>query len=225
MGMTYRERLEAVEVELDEETARSLDRVVEYSNGKLDRAGAASLALGRGLPDLVREAELFAAQHVAVCPRCGNEGVFPAQAGELLLQGCGACGGVWMDDVSVRSLIAKPNQEAVRLSNLAKDHATETVSVEASLRCPVCTEPMGHHDFPKANLRLDQCAQHGTWFDRGELPTLVALVSEEQRKQKELQQAIKSASIDAEIRQVQDLFASGYAEGARRQGNGAFWSG
>jgi Zn-finger nucleic acid-binding protein len=212
-GMTYRERLELVELELDGETARALDRVAQYSDGKLDRAGAARLALARGLPDVLREAELHAAQHLVVCPRCKTEGMFPAQANELLLQGCGACGGVWMDDPSSRRLVAEPSEEAVRLADLAAHNAKRPVSVEATLSCPVCTEPMKHHDFPNARLRLDVCATHGTWFDRGELPVLVALVADEQRKRTELAQAITSAEVDAEIRQVKDLYQSGFEKG------------
>lgn len=111
---------------------------------------------------MLREAEVYAAQHVVVCPRCKTEGMFPAQANELLLQGCGACGGVWMDEPSSRRLVAEPSEEAVRLANLAAHNAKRPVSVEATLSCPVCTEPMKHHDFPNAGLRLDVCAAEGT---------------------------------------------------------------
>jgi len=214
--MTYRERHEVVELELDEETAGKLDRVAQCSDGRLDRSGAARLALDHGLEEVLREAELHASRHLAVCPRCNNRGMFPAAAGELLLQGCGACGGVWLDDASSRHLIAQPSAEAAHLATLAANNAQRPVSVQGPVSCPVCSETLRHHDFPNAKLRLDVCARHGTWFDRGELSVLVALVQEELRRRAELEQAIRSASVDAEIRQVNDIYAAGFTEGQAR---------
>jgi len=214
--MTYRDQREVVELELDAATTRSLDRVARLSEGKLDRSSAARLALEQGLGGLLREAEQYAAQHLTSCPRCGTAGMFPARAGELLLQGCGACGGVWMDDASSRRLVAQPSERAAELASLAAKNAKQPVSAEGPLLCPVCDEALGHHDFPNAHLRLDVCDAHGTWFDRGELALLIALIREEHRKQSELQQAIRSASIDAEVRQVKEIYASGYSEGHAR---------
>jgi Zn-finger nucleic acid-binding protein len=123
---------------------------------------------------------------------------------------------VWLDEASSRQLVAQPSAEAAHLATLAANNAKRPMPVDATLTCPVCSEPLGHHDFPNAKLRLDVCTAHGTWFDRGELAVLVALVQEEHRRRDELKQAIRSASIDVEIRQVKDIYSAGYSEGHAR---------
>lgn len=214
--MSYRAPVHTIEIEIDEEAKRSLDRVAEHSGGALDFAAAARLALLRGLSELAREAEVHAARHVRVCPRCGGTALGPAETDGVLLQGCAGCGGIWVDDESSRRLIAAPSAQAARLASVASRNARQDVDTSSTVVCPVCQKTMRHQDFPNARLRLDVCDAHGSWFDKGELAALIELLRAQKNKQAELQRAIASAELEGDIRQIENLYASGYAEGYAR---------
>ena len=216
MVMSYRAPVHTIEIEIDEEAKRSLDRVAEYSAGALDFAAAARLALLRGLSEIAREAEVHAARHVQICPRCGGPALGPAETDGVLLQGCAGCGGIWVDDGSSRRLIAAPSAQAAQLASVASQNARQQVDTSSTVACPVCRKTMRHQDFPNARLRLDVCDAHGSWFDRGELAALVELLHAQKNKQAELQRAIASAELEGDLRQIKDLYTSGYSEGYAR---------
>jgi hypothetical protein len=44
---------------------------------------------------------------------------------------------------------------------------------EASPPCPLCSNPMRTYVVLGTDVEVDACDTHGTWFDRGELQTLI----------------------------------------------------
>jgi Zn-finger nucleic acid-binding protein len=44
------------------------------------------------------------------------------------------------------------------------------------VRCPQCGETMARRQDPEARVVIDVCAEHGVWFDRGELTRVIEAV-------------------------------------------------
>lgn len=80
---------------------------------------------------------------------------------------CGQCGGVWVEKKSAKVIQEKLPEEAIRLATLASQYG-RGASTTALVACPICQQTTRR--FQAANgIELDECDQHGTWFDRGEL--------------------------------------------------------
>jgi len=107
-----------------------------------------------------------------LCPRCHLPLHAGRAAGESLF-GCGACGGIWLDAHGAERLTQALHADALALADSAAQHAAHEVDTAASnLSCPVCQQPLRRRLVERANVELDDCASHGTWFDRNELQTV-----------------------------------------------------
>lgn len=103
------------------------------------------------------------------CPRCSVE-LFEGQTSNAVLYGCGTCGGVWLDNEASQRIVRTVDKEVAELATRAQTHASCTVdTVRGGLLCPECERPLRRVHFDQADLDLDICATHGTWFDQGEL--------------------------------------------------------
>ena len=58
--------------------------------------------------------------------------------GDFVLDGCGVCGGIWIDNASTRELMQHAVPEVVVLADRAEHHATERADLRPEVRCPVC---------------------------------------------------------------------------------------
>jgi Zn-finger nucleic acid-binding protein len=103
-----------------------------------------------------------------LCPRC-RLGLFVGQAGGVTMNACGRCGGVWLDNASARKIHEAASVEAVSLADRASAAGTAEVNAAAVAPCPECAKAMARVHVNAANVDVDACSQHGTWFDRGEL--------------------------------------------------------
>jgi Zn-finger nucleic acid-binding protein len=91
-----------------------------------------------------------------------------------MMYGCGACGGLWLDNDGSRRIVNTIDNEVVELASRAEANATyEVDTVSGGLPCPECRVTLKRVRFAKADLDLDICGAHGTWFDRGELKKVV----------------------------------------------------
>lgn len=102
------------------------------------------------------------------CPRC-NELMFVGRGSDMELHGCGCCGGVFLSNEDSRRLLEAYPIAAVELADRAERVARGAYDERAPARCPSCEAPMTRTFVDKANLDLDVCKEHGTWFDRGEM--------------------------------------------------------
>lgn len=90
---------------------------------------------------------------------------------------CVGCGGQLVTHALLRALLeqreilgrAAPSAEVPRANPL-----TKPVRYRA---CPVCTQMMNRKNFGgTSGVVLDVCSVHGSWFDAGELPRVLAFV-------------------------------------------------
>jgi Zn-finger nucleic acid-binding protein len=82
---------------------------------------------------------------------------------------CTKCGGVWLDNDASTRIVETFDKASVKLSAAAAKKAKGPVVEHSTLDCPTCKKTMRVVRVEIADLDLDVCPEHGTWFDRGEL--------------------------------------------------------
>lgn len=143
------------------------------------------------------------------CPLCAQPLVRHSfdLVGEV--HACAASCGQWLDIAASQALVRgelpteahavlRPKRE--KKEPLPVDHAYRTAAVvqkEQATACPVCngvlTDYVSDKNKVGVAVRLDVCAKHGTWFDRGEAwPLLQAFVL--QKTQRELEAEVEKRS-------------------------------
>jgi Zn-finger nucleic acid-binding protein len=106
-----------------------------------------------------------------VCPRCEQK-LFFGDADGVAMLGCGVCGGIWLDNGSAHKVTEHYSDRVVDMAARAAQSAQRKPDVRAAAKCAQCRAEMQRRTF--GVVSLDVCAEHGTWFDAGELSTLVA---------------------------------------------------
>jgi Zn-finger nucleic acid-binding protein len=88
---------------------------------------------------------------------------------------CARCGGQFVEVAAFRDLL-----ERRALDVGVVRPRTDVRAIAAPVRyvaCPVCRALMNRRNFGgTSGVIVDVCAKHGTWFDRGELPRVLAFV-------------------------------------------------
>ncbi|WP_437893042.1 zf-TFIIB domain-containing protein [Sorangium sp. So ce124] len=112
-----------------------------------------------------------------LCSDCGvSFSAFRAAAG--LLRDCSRCGGQLVDHALLRDLLERRESygtSAPRPPPQRPEHVDVRVRY---VRCPACGQRMNRKNFAgKSGIIVDICREHGTWFDRGELPQLLAFAA------------------------------------------------
>lgn len=99
------------------------------------------------------------------CPVCGIA-LFAAEKDGYRIDACGACGGSWMSHVQARKMIDAGAKAPLELA-----HMTESIVPRAPTtgerRCPDCGQSLQRDVV--ADVTVDVCDDHGTWFDPREL--------------------------------------------------------
>lgn len=113
----------------------------------------------------------------AQCPDC-KQGLRSFKASVGLLQACERCGGQMVSHDLLRALIEE--REALGRAVAALTDAPRGNPLESAVRyrsCPVCSDMMNRKNFGgTSGIIVDVCAKHGTFFDAGELPRVLAFV-------------------------------------------------
>jgi len=130
------------------------------------------------------------------CPSCKVDfDVFDGHPGKL--RDCGQCGGQFVDHVLLKSLLERREAYGMAAPRPVRKWNPLTDPVRY-LPCPVCRSPMGRKNFGgSSGVVIDVCPPHGFWFDRGELPRILAFVESgglAQVRRRELQQLERQAS-------------------------------
>lgn len=76
---------------------------------------------------------------------------------------------MWVDNDGSRRVLNGVSDEAMKLVSQATTSATSSPDTTAVAGCPVCREPMSETRVDGADVSVDVCSAHGTWFDRHEL--------------------------------------------------------
>lgn len=108
------------------------------------------------------------------CPHCHKKLVGVVAKG-VELDGCAGCGGIWVNNTSARSVLAKPQEIFAELAKRAGDNARNRSVRAKNPGCPVCTAVLDH--VKTHGIGLDVCADHGTWFDAFELGQLLYVLT------------------------------------------------
>jgi Zn-finger nucleic acid-binding protein len=108
------------------------------------------------------------------CPDC-HIAMAALDCGPGAVHDCGRCGGQFVEVAALRDLL-----ERHTLQTGVVRPRTSARAIQAPVRyvaCPVCRALMNRRNFGGASaVIVDVCAKHGTWFDRGELPCVLAFV-------------------------------------------------
>ncbi len=92
------------------------------------------------------------------------------------MNGCGACGGVFLSPACAQKLAAALPKEAIDLSVTASKAARYRPDTAPPLRCPICAGVMQRIRAAKAGVDLDVCPQHGTFYDHEEVEKVTAAI-------------------------------------------------
>jgi Zn-finger nucleic acid-binding protein len=147
------------------------------------------------------------------CPRCptlGSEPMVANLVGDVLVDECRGCHGIWLDAAAVDRLVRERQEKSVGAvrAHLAPPEGLATESpppaiaapARAYLPCPDCGALMNRSNFARSSgVMLDVCRDHGTWFDRDELRRVIDFVlggGLEKSARKEL------AQVQAEVRRA-----------------------
>lgn len=100
------------------------------------------------------------------CPRCAHA-LKSVRAGSYAVDGCGHCGGVWLDNRASTHLVRVLDRDLVRVADLASQAAQAPFAGGEKATCPSCKSELARVEH--AGVSIDVCAAHGTWFDRDEM--------------------------------------------------------
>jgi Zn-finger nucleic acid-binding protein len=121
--------------------------------------------------------------HGSRCPAC--DAPLAALEATLPVEGCEACGGVWLGPEAavhvLRGLGDALEQEIARASAGVAARAAVRPSDPGTRVCPTCAQTMGRLEVAKTVV--DSCPAHGTWFDRAEIASVIAVCGELRRAQ------------------------------------------
>ena len=110
---------------------------------------------------------------VTACPRC-QHALEERAVGRGFILACTSCGGVWLDPAQARAVFERRAAEAALVEGseaVARLSRARRADTDRPAMCPIGGEEM---DLCEAEgVRIDQCAEHGTWFDANELRQIV----------------------------------------------------
>lgn len=95
------------------------------------------------------------------------------------VHGCRQCGGVWVDRDTLDVMIQSAAEQGTGHGRAATVHRRE-LSMQPKVvyrACPGCSSPMNRRNFARiSGVIVDECREHGTFFDAGELEDVLAFV-------------------------------------------------
>jgi Zn-finger nucleic acid-binding protein len=113
-----------------------------------------------------------------VCPRCEKHNLVGRLVGDVLLDECPECTGVFVDTCALDRILSERQQaraDAIlgRAGTPTDPSATFKQKGPMYVRCPDCENMMNRVNFARSGVIVDVCKDHGTWFDAEELPKIV----------------------------------------------------
>lgn len=99
------------------------------------------------------------------------------ESGTLL--GCRKCGGQFIEHALLRGLLEQHEIVAQAFPDAPYQRPLAKSAIERVVYrpCAICQQRMNRKNFGGASgVIVDVCAKHGTWFDAGELPQVLAFV-------------------------------------------------
>ncbi|HEX7508311.1 MAG TPA: zf-TFIIB domain-containing protein [Polyangia bacterium] len=133
---------------------------------------------------LVREKHPRDPDTPITCPACGTQAEF-AYLGDIQIDLCPGCDGVWFDDGELTALPGKVSDR--ELAKGAVEFLTGLPPVaghtrrSSYLQCPVCASHLAPRNYCEASgILTDRCDGCGTWVDHDNLIKILNLISSAQ---------------------------------------------
>lgn len=154
------------------------------------------------------------------CPRC-SRALGRVSAG---VYACAACEGTFLDESALHALVERARNETETETVDSLWMPPITLHAKANdvryLPCPICAERMNRSLFgKKSGILVDVCAQHGTWFDHGEVETAVRFA----RSHEVFAEPARAAPSAEDIQRRADVEALHVKEGIERDTADAAW--
>lgn len=110
------------------------------------------------------------------CPVC-KEAMVVLELDQVEIDYCTSCQGIWLDAGELELLLDDENERTKILETLHEDHEHP----ERQYKCPICTKKMVKVFVgDNKEILIDKCKKdHGLWFDKGELKTVIEFGSQE----------------------------------------------
>lgn len=115
----------------------------------------------------------------APCPACVKP-LACSMIGDVAVQACQACGGLWLDRAVFEQLGASRERQGALLGALPSpmEPAKATIEPVCYRPCPACAQLMNRLNYARrSGVVLDVCKAHGIWFDEDELRRVLAFVA------------------------------------------------
>jgi Zn-finger nucleic acid-binding protein len=112
------------------------------------------------------------------CPRCDQK-LEAFSAGNGKLYDCNNCGGQFVEHALLRQLLEQKELYGGALPRRIVKPQNPLNERVVYVKCPSCSEHMNRKNFGESSgVIVDICPQHGSWFDTGELPRVLAFVEQ-----------------------------------------------
>jgi Zn-finger nucleic acid-binding protein len=112
------------------------------------------------------------------CPECGAEPLGGSWQERAFLYECGRCAGQFVEHPALLELF----ESRAALADIVPKRAARSNPLGQKVRylpCAVCSELMNRKNFGgESGIIVDVCAQHGIWFQRGELGAVLSFVAQ-----------------------------------------------
>jgi Zn-finger nucleic acid-binding protein len=108
------------------------------------------------------------------CPSCSTQLVSEVVRGQVL-EACSNCEGHFASHSALRSILLAQAEAPQAAAYCRPSPLSDSVRYR---KCPACGETMLRKNFAGASgVVLDVCPEHGSWFDRGELSTIMTFAA------------------------------------------------
>lgn len=117
------------------------------------------------------------------CPRQCPEPLKPVRLADMdvTIHLCTRCEGAWYPRGCLADVGQSP-PELIAASDLVVclvGDKLEIIDQEAEVACPECAQTMNRFSYALApKIKLDECQEHGTWLDDGELGAMLQAIEE-----------------------------------------------
>jgi len=109
--------------------------------------------------------EYNADEHSIQCPKCGH-GMTEITYGEVTIDRCTNCSGLWFDDGEAEALKSKWMGDALDMGSVDEGKKWDAVD---DIACPRCGKDMTKASDPnQSHIWYETCEEHGMFMDAGE---------------------------------------------------------
>lgn len=118
----------------------------------------------------------------AACPRCRADRMLGRSVGDLQMEECPVCAGMWIETTAFERIVesqqARARTDPTALRQAGPARAQLPAEPVTYLRCPTCGKPMNRKNYGRASgVLIDECSAHGYWLDAHELEKVARYVA------------------------------------------------